>query len=32
LRYIQHTDLPEQPLKILVSPRLVVRDSTAQIS
>lgn len=31
LRYIQRTDIPDQPLKILVSPHLVVRDSTARI-
>lgn len=30
LRYIQHTDIPEKPLKILVSPHLVVRSSTAR--
>jgi DNA-binding LacI/PurR family transcriptional regulator len=32
LRYIQSTDIPEKPLKILVSPHLVVRASTARIT
>lgn len=32
LRYIRRTDIPDQPLKILVSPHLLVRDSTAPIS
>ncbi|HEY0752788.1 MAG TPA: LacI family DNA-binding transcriptional regulator [Ktedonobacteraceae bacterium] len=31
LRYIQRTDIPDQPLKMLVSPHLVVRASTARI-
>ncbi len=31
LRYIQHTDSLEHALKILVSPNLVVRESTAQL-
>ena len=31
LRYIQRNDIPEQPLKILVSPHLVVRQSTTRI-
>lgn len=31
LRYIQRTDIPEKPLQILVSPHLVVRESTARI-
>lgn len=31
LRYIQGSDIPEQPLKILVSPHLVVRQSTTRI-
>lgn len=30
LRYIQRADIPEKPLKILVSPHLVVRESTAR--
>ena len=30
LRYIQGTDLPTDPLKILVSPHLIVRQSTAR--
>lgn len=29
LRYIQGTDIPEEPLKILVSPHLKIRQSTA---
>ena len=32
LRYIQGTDIPEEPLKILVSPHLKVRQSTAIIN
>lgn len=32
LRYIQRTDIPDQPLKILVSPHLVVRASTARLT
>ena len=31
LRHIQGTDIPEEPLKILVSPHLVVRQSTANL-
>jgi DNA-binding LacI/PurR family transcriptional regulator len=31
LRYIQSTDIPTEPLKILVSPHLIVRQSTARI-
>ncbi len=31
LRYIRGIDIPEEPLKILVSPRLKVRQSTAMI-
>jgi DNA-binding LacI/PurR family transcriptional regulator len=31
LRYIQGTDIPEEPLKILVSPHLKLRQSTARI-
>ena len=31
LRYIQGTDVPEEPLKILVSPHLKIRQSTATI-
>jgi LacI family transcriptional regulator len=31
LRYIQGTDIPAEPLKILVSPHLIVRQSTARI-
>lgn len=31
LRHIQGTDLPEEPTKILVSPHLIVRQSTAKI-
>ncbi len=29
LRYVQGTDIPEEPLKILVSPHLKIRQSTA---
>ncbi|GHO57092.1 LacI family DNA-binding transcriptional regulator [Ktedonobacter robiniae] len=32
LRYIQGTDIPTEPLKILVSPHLKVRQSTARIN
>ncbi len=32
LRYIHHIDIPEKPLKILVSPHLVVRASTTKVS
>ena len=32
LRHIQSTDLPEEPSKILVSPHLIVRQSTARIT
>jgi LacI family transcriptional regulator len=32
LRYIQGTDIPAEPLKILVSPHLIVRQSTARIA
>ncbi len=32
LRQIQGTDIPEDPLKILVSPHLIVRQSTAKIN
>ena len=32
LRYVQRTDIPEKPLKILVSPHLVVRESTARFA
>ena len=31
LRYVQGRDIPEEPLKILVSPHLKVRQSTARI-
>jgi DNA-binding LacI/PurR family transcriptional regulator len=31
LRYVQGTDIPEEPLKILVSPHLKIRQSTATI-
>jgi LacI family transcriptional regulator len=31
LRYIQGADIPAEPLKILVSPHLIVRQSTARI-
>lgn len=31
LQHIQGTDLPEEPTKILVSPHLIVRQSTAKI-
>lgn len=31
LRYIQGTDIPDKPLKMLVSPHLVVRQSTAPL-
>jgi len=30
LRHIQETDIPEEPLKILVSPHLIVRQSTGR--
>jgi LacI family transcriptional regulator len=32
LRYIRGKDIPEEPLKILVSPRLKIRQSTARVN
>ena len=32
LRYIQGTDVPKEPLKTLISPQLVVRQSTAVVN